>query len=292
MKNADTAMYHAKDHGRNNVQYFTPAMNTAASERLGLENDLHQALRTGQLHLHYQPQVSARDGRCIGIEALARWRHPVLGDIPPLKFIPIAEESGLIEALGSWVLEEACRQLSAWRAEGVAGLRMAVNLSAQQLRSLDLVQSVDAALKRHGLKGSDLELEITESVAMENPERAIGQLQALRNLGIQLAIDDFGTGYSSLAYLKRLPIQVLKLDRTFVRDIETDPSDAEISAATLALAHNLGLKVIGEGVETEAQRDYLIAHQCDFLQGFLFSKPLPADDALKFIREHAPATVS
>jgi diguanylate cyclase (GGDEF)-like protein/PAS domain S-box-containing protein len=292
MKNADTAMYHAKDHGRNNVQYFTPAMNTAASERLGLENDLHQALRTGQLHLHYQPQVSARDGRCIGIEALARWRHPVLGDIPPLKFIPIAEESGLIEALGSWVLEEACRQLSAWQAEGVAGLRMAVNLSAQQLRSLDLAQSVDAALKRHGLKGRDLELEITESVAMENPERAIGQLQALRNLGIQLAIDDFGTGYSSLAYLKRLPIQVLKLDRTFVRDIETDPSDAEISAATLALAHNLGLKVIGEGVETEAQRDYLIAHQCDFLQGFLFSKPLPADDALKFIREHAPATVS
>ena len=166
---------------------------------------------------------------------------------------------------------------------------MAVNLSAQQLREPGLVQNVDTLLKRHGLKGSDLELEITESVAMENPERAIGQLQALRDLGIQLAIDDFGTGYSSLAYLKRLPIQVLKLDRTFVRDIETDPSDAEISAATLALAHNLGLKVIAEGVETEAQRDYLIQHQCDFMQGFLFSKPLPAEDALKFIRESCPA---
>ena len=285
MKNADTAMYHAKDHGRNNVQYFTSAMNAAASERLGLENDLHQALRHDQLHIYYQPQVTPRDGRCVGIEALARWNHPVLGEISPLKFIPIAEESGLIEALGSWVLDEACRQLSAWRADGIKSLRMAVNLSAQQLRSPGLVQSVDAVLKRHGLKGSDLELEITESVAMENPERAIGQLQALRDLGIQLAIDDFGTGYSSLAYLKRLPIQVLKLDRTFVRDIETDPSDAEISAATLALAHNLGLKVIAEGVETEAQRAYLILHQCDFMQGYLFSEPLPAEEALNYLRE-------
>jgi EAL domain-containing protein (putative c-di-GMP-specific phosphodiesterase class I) len=292
MKNADTAMYHAKELGRNNVQYFTSAMNTAASERLGLENDLHQALRNNELHLHYQPQVRSRDGRIFGVEALARWRHPVHGDIPPLKFIPIAEESGLIEALGGWVLEAACRQLSAWRAEGIEDLRMAVNLSAQQLRSPDLVQAVDALLKRHGLKGSDLELEITESVAMENPERAIDQLQALRDLGIQLAIDDFGTGYSSLAYLKRLPIHVLKLDRTFVRDIETDPSDAEISAATLALAHNLGLKVIAEGVETEAQRDYLIQHQCDFMQGFLFSKPLPAEEALRFIRERASASVA
>jgi len=287
MKNADIAMYHAKDHGRNNVQYFTPAMNAAASERLGLENDLHQALRYDQLHIYYQPQVTPRDGRCVGIEALARWNHPVLGEISPLKFIPIAEESGLIEALGSWVLDEACRQLSAWRADGIKHLRMAVNLSAQQLRSPGLVQSVDAVLKRHGLKGSDLELEITESVAMENPERAIGQLQALRDLGIQLAIDDFGTGYSSLAYLKRLPIQVLKLDRTFVRDIETDPSDAEISAATLALAHNLGLKVIAEGVETEAQRAYLIQHQCDFMQGYLFSKPLPAEAALNYLRQCA-----
>ena len=286
MKNADTAMYHAKEHGRNNVQYFTQAMNAAASERLGLENDLHQALRNRELHLHYQPQMRARDGRCIGVEALARWRHPLLGDISPLKFIPIAEESGLIEALGNWVLEEACQQLGAWRAEGIEDIRMSVNLSAQQLRAPGLVQSVDAALKRHGLQGSDLELEITESVAMENPERAIGQLQTLRDFGIQLAIDDFGTGYSSLAYLKRLPIQVLKLDRTFVRDIETDPSDAEISAATLALAHNLGLTVIAEGVETEVQRDYLIQHQCDYMQGYLFSKPLPAAEALAFIRAH------
>jgi diguanylate cyclase (GGDEF)-like protein/PAS domain S-box-containing protein len=282
MKNADTAMYHAKELGRNNVQYFTAAMNTAASERLGLENHLRQALREGQLRLHYQPQVRADDGGYYGVEALARWRHPELGDIPPIKFIAIAEESGLIEDLGNWVLEEACRQLSAWHAQGGTDIRMAINLSAQQLRSAGLVQYVADLLKRHGLKGSELELEITESAAMENPERAIGQLQALRDLGIQLAIDDFGTGYSSLAYLKRLPIQVLKLDRTFVRDIETDPSDAEISAATLALAHNLGLKVVAEGVETEAQRDFLVRHQCDYLQGYLFSRPVPAEQAIGF----------
>ncbi len=284
MKNADTAMYHAKELGRNNVQYFTAAMNAAASERLGLENDLHHALRNGGLRLDYQPQVRAADGTSFGVEALARWDHPELGSIPPLKFIPIAEESGLIEALGNWVLEEACRQLAAWRAEGIDDLRVAVNLSAQQLRSPELVHAVEALLRRHGLDGADLELEITESVAMENPERAIGQLQALRDLGIQLAIDDFGTGYSSLAYLKRLPIQVLKLDRTFVRDIETDPSDAEISAATLALAHNLGLTVVAEGVETAGQRDYLLRHQCDFMQGYLFSAPLAAEDVSAFLR--------
>jgi diguanylate cyclase (GGDEF)-like protein/PAS domain S-box-containing protein len=289
MKNADTAMYHAKELGRNNVQYFTPAMNAAASERMRLEHDLHQALRNGELTLHYQPQVHAGDGTSFGVEALARWSHPVFGDVSPLRFIPIAEESGLIETLGNWVMEEACRQLSAWRAQGVEGIRMAVNLSAQQLRSPDLVRSVAALLQRHGLKGHDLELEITESAAMDNPERAIVRLQALRDLGVELAIDDFGTGYSSLAYLKRLPIQVLKLDRTFVRDIETDPSDAEISAATLALAHNLGLRVIAEGVETEAQRIYLNLHGCDFMQGYLFSRPLPADDVLQFIRQRAQA---
>ena len=284
MKNADTAMYHAKDHGRNNVQYFTQAMNVAASERLSLENDLHQALRLGQLALHYQPQIRTEDGQCVGVEALARWHHPVLGDISPLRFIPIAEESGLIENLGTWVLEEACRQLAAWRAEGLDGLRMAVNLSAQQLRAPGLAEIVAAALARHRLAGSDLEIEITESVAMDDPERAIDQLQSLRSLGVELAIDDFGTGYSSLAYLKRLPIQVLKLDRTFVRDIETDPSDAEISAATLALAHNLGLQVTAEGVETEGQRGFLARHQCDFMQGYLFSRPVPATDIPGIVR--------
>jgi diguanylate cyclase (GGDEF)-like protein/PAS domain S-box-containing protein len=283
MRNADTAMYHAKSRGRNNVQFFAEAMNIAASERLAMENDLREALQRGELRLHYQPQIRVSDNRVSGVEALVRWRHPQLGDIPPLKFIPIAEEAGLIESLGAWVLEEACRQLSVWREEGIDHVRVAVNLSAKQLRSQELAHNVALLLRKYRLTGVDLELEITESVAMENPDRAIDQLQALRDIGVQLAIDDFGTGYSSLAYLKRLPIHVLKLDRTFVRDIETDQGDADISAATLALAHNLGLKVVAEGVETEAQRDFLVRHRCDYLQGYFYSKPLPADEATQFI---------
>jgi len=276
MKNADAAMYHAKEQGRNNIQFFTAAMNASAGERLVLENELRQALEEGQLELHYQPQVEAETGKLYGFEALARWRHPQRGLVPPIKFIPIAEESGLIEALGAWVLNEACRQLAEWRVLGATDIRMAVNLSAHQLRAPDLVESVRAALLRHGLGRGDLELEITESAAMENPERAIDRLRALRDLGIHLAIDDFGTGYSSLAYLKLLPIHSLKLDRAFVRDIESDENDAAISAATLALAHSLGLKVVAEGVETEAQRYFLQLHRCDYLQGYLYGKPEPA----------------
>jgi len=283
MRNADTAMYHAKEQGRNNYQFFTSAMNTAASERLALERDLRTALAEGQFELHYQPQLCTADSRVCGVEALVRWHHPERGLIPPLKFIPIAEETGLIEPLGEWVLDEACRQQAAWRAQGIHGIHVAVNLSAHQLRSPTLANRVREILDKHGLEAGDLELEVTESVAMDNPERAIGQLNALRELGVGLAIDDFGTGYSSLAYLKLLPIQILKLDRTFVRDIESDENDAAISAATLALAHSLGLKVVAEGVETIAQRDYLAAHQCDFLQGYLFSKPLPAKEATAFL---------
>jgi len=279
MKNADTAMYHAKAEGRNNVQYFTAAMNTAAGERLELERDLRAALRNGEFVLHYQPQVDSQNDRLVAVEALVRWQHPQRGLIPPLKFIPIAEETGLIEPLGAWVLDEACRQLVAWRTEGISDLRMAVNLSAQQLRSPDLVALVQDALTRYDLGQGDLELEVTESVAMNDPERAIEQLQALRALGVQLAIDDFGTGYSSLAYLKRLPIQVLKLDREFVRDIETDDNDAAISAAAIALAKVLGLKVVAEGVETEAQRYFLsTVHHCDLLQGFGIARPMPGAD--------------
>jgi diguanylate cyclase (GGDEF)-like protein/PAS domain S-box-containing protein len=276
MKNADTAMYHAKEQGRNNVQFFTADMNAAAAERLELERDLRKAITSGELEVHYQPQVSAGDGSVRGVEALVRWRHPQLGMVPPLKFIPIAEEAGLIESLGAWVLGEACRQHAEWRSAGIAGVRMAVNLSAYQLRSSQLVSQVRACIEHHGLQPGDLELEVTESVAMENPERAVSQLQALRDLGVMLAIDDFGTGYSSLAYLKMLPIQVLKLDRAFVRDIETDANDAAISAATLALARSLGLAVVAEGVETEAQRAFLAGHGCDYLQGYLFGRPEPA----------------
>lgn len=278
MRDADTAMYFAKEHGRNNFQFFTPEMTSAAEERLELERDLRAALAARQYELHYQPQVTVPEGKVHGVEALIRWRHPERGLIPPLKFIPIAEETGVIEALGAWVLDEACRQLAAWREEGFSPLRMAVNLSAHQLRSPALVAEVQAVIARHGIRPGELELEITESAAMSNPERAIEQLKALRDLGVELAIDDFGTGYSSLSYLKLLPIHTLKLDRAFVRDIETDENDAAISAATLALAHNLGLKVVAEGVETEAQQRFLTDHQCDYLQGYLFGKPEPASD--------------
>lgn len=283
MKNADAAMYHAKAHGRNNFQFFTSVMMVAAAERMTLEHDLRAALAQGQFELHYQPQVCTRTGTVCGAEALVRWRHPTAGMIPPLTFIPIAEEMGMIEALGEWVLDEACRQQAAWQAQGIAGVRMAVNISAKQLRSPLLVERVRAIMARHGIGNGQLELEVTESVAMDDPARAIDQLSALRALGVELSIDDFGTGYSSLAYLKLLPIQALKLDRAFVRDIETDENDAAISAATLALAHTLGLKVVAEGVETEAQRAFLVDHQCDLLQGYLFSKPLPAAEITAFL---------
>jgi diguanylate cyclase (GGDEF)-like protein/PAS domain S-box-containing protein len=284
MKNADTAMYHAKAEGRNNYQFFTAAMNEAASRRLRMEGDLRTALSEGQFELHYQPQMRTTDTRLSGLEALVRWRHPEQGLVPPMDFIPLAEETGQIEELGIWVLDEACRQMAAWREQGIGPVRVAVNISARQLNSPMLVAQVRDALARHRIAADELELEVTESAAMNDPEHAIRQLNELRQLGLRLAIDDFGTGYSSLSYLKRLPIQILKLDRGFVRDIETDENDAAISAATIALAHVLGLQVVAEGVETEAQRTFLARHGCDFLQGYLFSKPLPAAEATAFVR--------
>ena len=286
LRNADTAMYSAKEKGRKNVCFFTAEMTAIASERMALENELRGALAGGQLELFYQPQVAVQ-GLCVrGVEALLRWHHPIRGMVPPDRFIPVAEESGQIEEIGAWVLDTACRQLAEWQAQGIADIRMAINLSAHQLRSPALVDLVAKAIQRYGLAASDLELEITESVAMEDPQAAIGQMQRLRALGVYLAIDDFGTGYSSLAYLKNLPIQILKLDRSFVRDIETDANDAAISAATVALAHRLGLEVIAEGVETIAQAEYLgIDHACDILQGYLFGRPVPAGEMSDFLRQ-------
>jgi len=289
MKNADTAMYHAKEQGRDNVQFFTAEMNQAAIKRMKLDNDLRVAVENRQFVLNYQPQLDSRDGRVIGVEALVRWHHPRDGLISPAEFIPIAEETGMILQLGEWVLDESCRQLRAWKDGGLHDITMAVNLSAHQLHSPVLLEHVAQALEKYQLNGADLELEITESVAMRDPESSINQLKALRKLGVQLSIDDFGTGYSSLSYLKLLPIHTLKLDQSFVRDIETDSNDVAICTATIALAHNLGLTVIAEGVETEAQRLLLTSHQCDFMQGYLFSKPLPAEAVLAFIRGRSPA---
>jgi len=284
MKNADTAMYHAKSQGRNNIQFFTAEMNQAAVKRLMLDQDLREAVETKQFELHYQPQLDSRNGRTVGVEALVRWRHPRNGLVSPAEFIPVAEETGLILQLGEWVLDEACRQLRIWRDDGIKDVTMAVNLSAHQLHAPVLLAQVAHALEKHGLAGADLELEITESVAMHDPDASISKLKALRDLGVRLSIDDFGTGYSSLSYLKLLPIHTLKLDQSFVRDIETDSNDVAICTATIALAHNLGLAVTAEGVETEAQRLLLTSHHCDFMQGFLFSRPLPAEAALAFIK--------
>ena len=289
LRNADTAMYHAKSEGRNNYQFYAGRMNEAAVERLQMENDLRQAIADispthSQFTLHFQPQVHLESGRIIGMEVLARWQHPTLGMIPPTRFIPIAEETGLIQPLGDWVFWETCRILRDMKAQGITGLRVAVNISAQQLRNENLPLVVRGALTCYDLLPEDLELEITESTAMQNPEITLSILNQLSGMGIVLAIDDFGTGYSSLAYLKHLPIQRLKLDRSFVKDIESDHNDAAICSATVALGHNLGLEMVAEGVETIEQRDFLAKLGCDVLQGFLYSKPLPLEEVMSYLR--------
>jgi diguanylate cyclase (GGDEF)-like protein/PAS domain S-box-containing protein len=277
MKNADAAMYHAKSNGRANFQFFHSELNRRAEWRLMLESDLRTALTNNALMLYYQPQISVSNNTICGFEALLRWQHPTQGMIPPSDFIPVAEESGLIEPIGAWVIDTACRQLAEWIDNGVEGVSMAVNLSVRQLRADNIVEIVQSALKKHAIPPGKFELEITESAAMTDFDNAVACLNKLRALGISLAIDDFGTGYSSLAYLSRLPVQVLKIDQAFVRNLGNDPSDTAIVVATLAIAKSLGLTVVAEGVELPAQRDFLIAHGCDDLQGYLFGKPAAAD---------------
>jgi diguanylate cyclase (GGDEF)-like protein/PAS domain S-box-containing protein len=290
MKNADAAMYHAKSAGRNNFQFFTRAMNQASAERLALEVGLRSAIKRQQLFLNYQPQLDLRSGRIVGVEALVRWRHPELGLVPPLKFIPVAEDSGQIEAIGTWVLDAALAQIATWRAAGNAELRVAVNLSAQQLRGNGLADLVGQALQRHGLPGQALEIEITESTAMRDPTRTAALLRQLRDQGVALAIDDFGTGYSSLAYLKQLPLSCLKLDRSFVMDIERDPNDAAICTASIQMAHSLGLAVVAEGVETATQLKFLRGLGCDLVQGYHISRPLSVADCGQFLRTEEPVS--
>ena len=286
MKNADTAMYHAKSQGRNNYQFFKQEMNTKVHERLLLESELQLALARDELFLEYQPQIDINAGTVIGVEALVRWRHPLRGIVPPDMFIPIAEETGLILPLGDIVLKTACKQLADWLSEGVPRIRMAVNLSARQFQQSDLPDIVARILTETGIDPRLLELEITESAAMNRPEETIGHLGRLKDMGIALAIDDFGTGYSSLTYLKLFPVNRLKIDRSFVNVIETDVNDAAIVAATIALAHTLGKEVVAEGVETEAQLDFLKYQQCDVVQGYWFSRPLSARDAADFVRRN------
>ncbi|MGV7208140.1 EAL domain-containing protein [Oxalobacteraceae bacterium A2-2] len=275
LRHADTAMYAAKSQGRGNFQFFSPAMNAATHERLLLENRLWQALEQHEFELYLQPQVELHSQRIIGAEALLRWHHPELGMVGPDRFIPIAEESGLILPLGDWVLQRACVLLAGWQDSGLAHLRLALNLSARQCHGAGLLPQLDKLLQQHGVAPARLELEITESAAMQDPERSRVLLRELRSRGIKVAIDDFGTGYSSLSYLKLFELDRIKIDRGFVKDIESDPNDAVIVAATIALAHSLGLAVVAEGVETAAQRDFLRAKGCDEAQGYLYARPLP-----------------
>jgi diguanylate cyclase (GGDEF)-like protein len=278
LKNADIAMYRAKEQGRNNFQFYSARMNVHSVERLTLESGLRRALERDELVLHYQPKIDIRSGRVTGVEALVRWQHPEQGLVPPVRFIPVAEETGLIVPIGQWVLQSACRTHRAWSAAGLPHLRMAVNLSARQLLHVDLVKEIGGLLGRTGCDPGCLELEITESMVMQNPARAVELIHELKELGIAISIDDFGTGYSSLAYLKRFPIDSLKIDRSFIHDLPRDPGNMAITRAVIGMAHSLKLTVIAEGVETREQLDFLRGHECDEMQGFYFSKPVPAED--------------
>ena len=284
LRNADTAMYHAKAAGRANYQFYTEEMNRIATARLDLERKLRQALARREFELWYQPQFASSDGALTGLEALVRWRHPEDGLIAPAHFIPLAEETGIIMEIGTWVLGEACRQLRHWLDTRLPAVRMSVNLSVRQLRDAHLADTVAAVLAGTGLSPGLLELEITESSVMDKPQKAIAVLTALKALGVRIAIDDFGTGHSSLSYLKLFPLDHLKIDRSFVSDIEHDANDAAIVAAAVSLAHNLGLRVVAEGVESAVQVARLRELGCDELQGYHFSRPLPAAEIEQFMR--------
>lgn len=278
LRNADAAMHHARDAGQNNVRFFSAEMNSRMAERLRLESDLRGALARGELALHYQPQVDLQSGEIVGFESLLRWRHPELGMVSPACFVPIAEESRLILPIGAWVLEEACRQNKAWQDAGMSPRVVAVNLSAVQFHGSDILALVRDALERTGLPAGALELEITESVIVEDPERVVQLMEALKEIGVGMSIDDFGTGYSSLAYLKRFPVDKIKIDRTFVRDLETNANDSAIVRMVIGIAAELEHKVIAEGVETAGQLAFLRSHGCHEYQGFYCSPAVPAAD--------------
>jgi diguanylate cyclase (GGDEF)-like protein len=275
---ADAAMYAAKQVGRSKVQCYTPGMPTGTQEKVRLESDLHTALALQQFELHYQPKVDIRTGSVNSAEALVRWRHPERGLIPPGDFIPLAEECGLISRIGEWVVREACRQGRVWRNAGMPPLRIAVNLSASQFRARNIVETIRSALYDGSFEPQSLEVEITESVVMNDPEESIRTLERLSEMGVLISVDDFGTGYSSMSYLRRLPIDKLKIDRSFINEITARPDDASIVQAIVSLAHSLHLKVIAEGVETVAQLDFLRAIGCDQYQGYHFSRPLPSGE--------------
>jgi len=278
LKNADIAMYRAKEQGRNTFQFYSSQLNLHSVQRLNLESALRRAIEREEFVLYYQPQVELRTGRITGAEALVRWLHPELGLLAPGRFIPIAEETGLIVPLGEWVLRSACTTQRAWTARGLPALRIAVNLSARHFMRANLAHDISAALASTGCDPARLELEITETSVMDDPERVVALLHQIREIGVSVAIDDFGTGHSSLAYLKRFPVDNLKIDRSFVSDVPNDKNNVAITQAVIAMAHSLGMRVIAEGVETRAQHNFLLAQKCDEYQGYFFSEPLAEAD--------------
>jgi diguanylate cyclase (GGDEF)-like protein len=289
VKDADTAMYRAKELGRNRYAFFAQEMNQRVESQMLMEAALRHALKNDEFVLHYQPRISAATGRPVGAEALLRWRHPEWGLVEPARFIPLLEETGLIVPVGAWVLSSACGQAKAWHDAGHGGLRVSVNLSSRQFRSDTLLDSVGQALRESGLPAQFLELELTESLLVENVDHAMSVMGKLKAMGAALSIDDFGTGYSSLNYLKRFPIDSLKVDRSFVRDLATSPKDAAIVEAIAALARSLGIGLVGEGVEEPWQADFLRSCYCTELQGYLFGEPVPADAFAEFLSRPFPA---
>ncbi|HEY9183120.1 MAG TPA: EAL domain-containing protein, partial [Gammaproteobacteria bacterium] len=288
MKNADMAMYLAKEEGKNTYQFFSARMKPHSIERLALETNLRRALELDEFTLHYQAKLDFKSGAITGVEALLRWHNPELGSVSPARFIPLAEETGLIVPIGKWVLRTACAQNVAWIAEGLPPLRMCVNLSMRQMNDEGLVREIQSVLAETGMEPSLLELEVTESTIMHNAERAVSVLNAIKDLGVRLAIDDFGTGYSSLAHLKRFPIDTLKVDRSFIREVPNDTEDKAIAEAIIAMGKTLSLTVVAEGVETPEQQAFLSERMCDEMQGYYFSIPVAAQDFAELVRQYVP----
>lgn len=292
IKNADSAMYHAKSIGKNNYQFYSKILNAAALERLDMENSIRHALGRREFELYYQPKIDTRSKQICGAEALLRWNHPQKGRVSPAQFIPLSEEIGLIISIGEWIIHTACMQAKIWQEQGFSALRIAVNLSPLQFRQSNLVKQVKNALDEIGLSYSKLELEITESAAMEDFDTTLATLGTLKSMGLHLSIDDFGTGYSSLSYLKRFPIHTLKIDQSFIRNLNTSFEDAAIVKSIITLAHSLKLNVVAEGVETKEQFDYLCKHECDEIQGYLFSPPVSADEFTKLLASKTSFTMT